>query len=277
MTSSPHGQTSRDEDHTHTRRCFWDGREARWSCAPTTATPATATPTTGTPGSATTAAAAERAPVDVRDMLVVHTAMLREFRLAPAAVVAVAADDHRRVKVVASHVRFLTDLLHHHHEGEDRLLWPTLRERASTRAGALINEVEEQHSDLDAALDAVERCRAAWSVGPTPAARDALAHHLGHLHDRLADHLDLEERELLPLAAALLTQAEWDAVGEAGAAAVRRRDLPLLFGMFAQEGEPAVLAQMLSAAPRLARVVIPPVAARAYARRTRRVHGTPRP
>ena len=38
-----------------------------------------------------------------------------------------------------------------------------------------------------------------------------------------------------------------------------------------------LLAEMLGAAPRLARVVLPALATRAYARRARRVHGTDRP
>ena len=50
------------ETHTHTNSCWWHPEQARWVCAHTAAAPL----------------------VDVRDMIVVHTAMLREFRLAPA-------------------------------------------------------------------------------------------------------------------------------------------------------------------------------------------------
>ncbi|SEQ79248.1 hemerythrin domain-containing protein [Microlunatus flavus] len=255
--------------HTHTARCYWDLHRATWSCGPATGLDL-APP-------AAPAAEPERPLVDVRDMVVVHTALLRELRLAPAAVLRVGTGDRRGAERVAAHVLFLTDLLHHHHQGEDRLLWPPLRERASADAVALIDEVEEQHAGLDLELGCVERFRVAWAAEPTPGARDQLAHHLGHLHALLAEHLDLEERALLPLAAALLTQAEWGAVGEAGAAGVAKRHLPLVFGMFAYEGDPAVVAAMLGAAPRLARVVIPPVARSAYARRARRVHGTSRP
>ena len=48
----------------------------------------------------------------------------------------------------------------------------------------------------------------------------------------LAEHLDTEERDLLPLAAAHLTPAQWAAVGAAGAASVPRSKLLLVFGMF---------------------------------------------
>lgn len=57
-----------DEVHTHTCSCHGDVAQARWSCM---------TRPTPTPG----AACVDPPPVDVRDMLVVHTAMLREFAL----------------------------------------------------------------------------------------------------------------------------------------------------------------------------------------------------
>lgn len=117
----------------------------------------------------------------------------------------------------------------------------------------------------------------AWAEDPSRSTRDELVHRLGHLHALLRDHLDLEERALLPLAAAVLTKAEWDEIGEAGAAEMPKRALPLAFGMFSYEGDPAVLAEMLHAAPRIAQTVLPVLATRAYARRARQVHGTARP
>ena len=74
-----------------------------------------------------------------------------------------------------------------------------------------------------------------------------------------------------------LTEAEWNAIGEAGAAGFPKSTLPLVFGMFAYEGDPAVLRGMLKAAPALPRVVIPRIAPRFYARRALPVHGTRRP
>lgn len=82
---------------------------------------------------------------------------------------------------------------------------------------------------------------------------------------------------MLPLAAGVLTEAEWNAIGEAGAAGLPKSSLPLVFGMFAYEGDPAVLRDMLKAAPAVPRVVIPRVAPRVYARRALQVHGTRRP
>jgi hemerythrin-like domain-containing protein len=215
--------------------------------------------------------------VDVRDMVLVHTAMLREFRLAPAAVTRTSAGDRRRARMVADHLRFLCDLLHHHHQGEDDLLWPKLRARSGPAALEVIEAVEAQHQDIDATLGRVEQRRLAWQNDPGLGQRDQLADELERLHVVLRDHLDLEERALLPLAATLLTLEEWQAVGEAGAASIPRPAMPLVLGMFAYEGDPAVLAQMLTGAPLPVRTLLPKIGRRLYARRAKHVHGTARP
>lgn len=218
----------------------------------------------------------DRPLVDVRDMVVVHTAMLREFRLAPAAVRRT-PPDRKRVEVVAAHLRFLCDLLHHHHQGEDELLWPKLRDRTQPSARQTIEEVEAQHETIDATLDQVEQLRLAWIEDPGTGTREELTDALDRLHTVLREHLDLEERALLPLAAMVLTAEEWHAVGEAGAASIPRSAMPLVFGMFAYEGDPAVLATMLAGAPLPVRVLIPRIAPRVYARRAKLIHGTTRP
>jgi hemerythrin-like domain-containing protein len=242
--------------HTHTNRCWWNPDEARWVCR---------------------GDAEDRVLVDVRDMIVVHTALLREFRLAPAAVRRTAAGDRRRARVVSGHLRFVCDLLHHHHEGEDELLWPPLRSRTPASAGPLLDDAEAQHAGLDAALTEVGELTTRWERSPDGSLRDQLAAALEKLHALLAEHLDLEERALLPLAAAALTQAEWHAIGEQAAAAMPKPALALAFGMFAYEGDPEVLRTMLASAPAVPRKLVPLVAPHLYARRARRVHGTPTP
>jgi hemerythrin-like domain-containing protein len=247
----------------HTDRRWWNWDEARWECRPSLPGEAPSVP--------------ERALVDVRDMIVVHTALLREFRLLPAAVRHTPPGDRKRVAAVAHHLRFLSELLHHHHAGEDALLWPKLRERTTEASSRLIDRVEAQHIDIDVALRRVGAACDDWADKPDAARREELAVRLSALHEVLRDHLDLEERALLPLAAALLTEDEWHAIGKAAAAATPKRSLPLLFGMFAYEGDPPVITGMLRSAPPLPRLLLPRVAAGSYARRCRHIHGTARP
>ncbi|TQS43458.1 hemerythrin domain-containing protein [Cryptosporangium phraense] len=244
------------ETHHHTNRCYWSPGDAGWNCD---------------------GGGSERVLVDVRDMIVVHTAMLREFRLAPAAVRRTEAGDRRRARVVSGHLRFLTELLHHHHAGEDELLWPTLRARTSASAHRLIDDVEAQHVEIDVALRRGEELLDAWAQAPDAGRREQLAAALEHLHAVLKDHLDLEERALLPLAAGALTEGEWHAIGEAAVAAMPKPALALAFGMFAYEGEPEVLRAMVASAPPVPRTLLPLVAPRLYARRAKAVHGTAKP
>lgn len=215
--------------------------------------------------------------VDVRDMIVVHTAILREFRLAPAAVLRPPVGDDKQASFVAAHLRFLCDILHHHHQAEDELLWPKLRARVTSSSIEVINEVEAQHHVIDAVLNRVEKRQSAWAEDPTTGNRDHLTEELERLYSVLADHLELEERALLPLAASVLTTDEWQAVGAAGAASIPKSAMPLVLGMFFYEGDPAVITDMLKEAPFPVRKLIPMIAPRVYARRAKRIHGTRQP
>ncbi|MEH3153816.1 MAG: hemerythrin domain-containing protein [Gordonia paraffinivorans] len=215
--------------------------------------------------------------VDVRDMLVVHTALLREFRLAPGAVRRVHADDPRQRDRVDDHLDLLCTLMHHHHEGEDQLLWPLLRKRLAGEDAAMLDVVEAQHAGIDAALGRVDVARAAWRETVDAMTTGRLASALDDLFVALRDHLEVEERSVLPLAAVHLDPAEWHAVGEAGAAAVPKSSMPLVIGMFAYEADPAVLRDMLRPAPAPVRILMPRIGPRVYARRALAVHGTRTP
>ena len=246
------------ETHSHTNACWWDPARAGWVCTPA-------------------AARQDRDLVDVRDMIVVHTAMLREFRLAAPAVARVAPGDARQAAVVDDHLAFLCGLLHHHHTSEDDLLWPALRDRVPAAAQALIEDAESQHAGIDLALDRVHDARTDWRARPDGRNRDVLVAALRGLHVLLVEHLELEERTLLPLAASALTDAEWHAIGEQAVEAMPKPALVLAFGMFAYEGDPAVLRDMLRTAPAVPRLLLPRIAPRVYARRAAKIHGTARP
>lgn len=210
-------------------------------------------------------------------MLVVHIAMRREFRLAPGLVRGVAAGDLTRAGVVADHLRWLLDLLHHHHEGEDRLLWPLLLERVPAEVAPTVELMQNQHEAIGATVtEAGTRCEA-WRAAADATGRDALADALDRLHTALDEHLALEEREVLPLAAATLSPQEWGRLGEEGMAGVPPRQRPLVLGMFMYEGDPATIKGMLAHAPTLPRLALPVVGPRVFARYARKVHGTPVP
>lgn len=213
------------------------------------------------------------ATVDTRDMVVVHTALLREIRRAPAAVERAAAGRSRRRRArTVRHLRLILDLLEHHHAGEDRLMLPLLRGRISRDELPAVDTGEEQHARIEGLLGDIGGALARWSGGDHGAA-PGLAAMLTALHGALEPHLRGEETDILPLVATHLSVAEWQAVGDAGFRATPKSALVLVFGMFMAEGDPEVLRSMLAAAPAPARVLLPRIAPAVYARRCRAVHG----
>jgi hypothetical protein len=214
--------------------------------------------------------------IDTREMVVVHTAFRRELGAAPGLVRGVAAGDRPRAQVVGDHVQLLLDMLHHHHTGEDDLLWPKLLARVPEELTPVVLLMEGQHELIAQELDTAQAVLPAWRSAAGAADRDELAAALERMHPLLVEHLAAEEERVLPLAAAALTQAEWDELGERGMAGIPKQKLPMVFGMLMAEGDPEVLRAMIGHAPLVPRLVVPRIAPRAYGRYTRQVQGVPR-
>lgn len=207
--------------------------------------------------------------------VVVHTALRREFRLAPPLVRNV-VDTHRAV-VVVRHLDLLFRLLHHHHELEDELVWPILRDRVDDHVLPSIEAMSVQHAEVARlGAEATDRL-AGFATTAGIAERNRLADVLGELHARLIEHLDLEEQIVLPLAERHLQLTEWAEIGRRADAAIPSKDRALSFGMLQYQGDPDVLASMLASAPRIVRVLVPRLAHRAYRRHAIAVYGTPAP
>jgi iron-sulfur cluster repair protein YtfE (RIC family) len=153
--------------------------------------------------------AAER--VDTHEMVIVHRLFRREFRLLPVMVRHVPAGDRDRAAVVAGHGADMTYTLHHHHTGEDLLLWPKLLARARPRA-ELVHRMQAQHERVAVLLDRVDVLTVQWRQSADPATRDELANVLAQTSAALDEHLSDEENEILPLVAEHITVQEWDAL-----------------------------------------------------------------
>ncbi|MFD3457290.1 hemerythrin domain-containing protein [Streptomyces sp. NPDC058691] len=212
---------------------------------------------------------------DVRDMYMAHTMLRREFGLLPQLVRDVAPYDTKRSEVVGAHAELLCGMLHFHHEGEDVILWPLLHERGGEEAEAIVPVMEEQHHAIEAAHAQAMRLLPEWRS----AARGG--HELAEVFDRLLaallEHMTMEERRILPLAEKYVTAAEWRQLGEHGTGEMPKKALPLAFGMAMYEGDPEVIKAVLAEAPGPARLIMPFLAPRLYARHAKRVHGTATP
>jgi hemerythrin-like domain-containing protein len=215
--------------------------------------------------------------VDTRSMVCVHTFLRREFRLAAGLIRSVHACDTRRARIVADHLEFLTTFLHHHHAGEDRLLWPKLMARVPEELAPLVGLMQAQHEHVAALLQDIEPVRARWRSHAREADRDELARTFDELYLGLTEHLDAEEQRLLPIAARTVSRAEWRQLDAEGRNGIRTPDLPLVLGMLQYEGHPQVVADIVRQAPLLLRLIVPPLSRRAFRKHALAVHGTATP
>ncbi len=214
---------------------------------------------------------------DTRDMLVVHGAFRREFRLAPGLVRRTHAGDVDRAKLVADHIALITTFLHLHHNGEDRHLWPMVLRNVDEAAAPVVLLMEAHHEAMSAQMDAIEELRGRFEATAGEAEREELAGACDRLVTLLNEHLDAEEARILPLAAQHISAQEWATLGEEGMGDIPKKQLPLAFGMMTHEGDPEVVAEMIAKAPLLVRLIVPPLARRAFKRYALRVHGTATP
>lgn len=212
---------------------------------------------------------------DTRDMYMAHAALRREFRLLPGLIRSVQPGDTRRAEVVGAHAALMCAVLHGHHEGEDLLLWPRLAERGGAEAAAVVPTMEEQHQTIENHYAQATRLLGSWRS--TGRGGEVLADAFDELTTALEEHMALEEKVILPLAAKHLTAKEWHQLGEHGMEAVPKNVLPLVFGMAMYEGDPEVIKAVLATAPLPVRLLVPVIGRRRYAAHAKRVHGTPTP
>jgi hemerythrin-like domain-containing protein len=191
-------------------------------------------------------------PTDTSDMIVVHRVFRREFPMAPSLIRAVRPGDVRRARVVANHLRDLHEGLHHHHTGEDELLWPLLLARVDLDADKVLL-MEAQHHRVDGLLTRASALLPAWEA--TASSGEELASVYEELWPVLLEHLEAEETTVLPLVAEHVTQVEWDRLGERFERETPKSRLLLFLGALLEEATPAEAALMLGRLPLPARVL----------------------
>ena len=99
---------------------------------------------------------------DPADTFAAHTMFRREFGLMPGLIRAVTPGDRQRATLVADHIALLSGVLSQHHGGEDRHIWPRLRERCPEESGPLIDVMEDQHHAVRTGLLQVSKALQPW-------------------------------------------------------------------------------------------------------------------
>ena len=151
----------------------------------------------------------DQAPeLDTSDMISVHRAFREAFAAAPELVGGASGD---RVGLVGNFYANVLEFLRVHHEGEELLLFPLLRERCPDQL-ATVDRIAEQHHDVEGAVARSQELLGRWISEPGPEMGRRLADALESLGKQLASHLDDEERELLPLCVGRVSAPEWGAL-----------------------------------------------------------------
>ena len=203
------------------------------------------------------------APIDVRDMAIVHATFRRSFTESAHLLRQRPTPSPERVQFLSDHIAFGIDMLHHHHEAEDEHLFPVLMARAPEEA-AMVTDVGDEHKQVSGAIDAVTDARVAWQNTPTPQSAESLASALDTLNEVLQGHLDDEEQKVVPLAAVTLTQQEWDALGEAARSGIPKSKMPVAFGMLLEPLDADDRAYMKSHLPLPVRLLYGPLIQRPW-------------
>jgi len=90
--------------------------------------------------------------------------------------------------------------LHHHHEDEETIFWPGLRQLGATEA--LMGELESEHAHMLSALDAADAAMKTFHAGPSEENASTAHSSTTDLGGVILSHLAHEERDLEPIAAA---------------------------------------------------------------------------
>ena len=184
---------------------------------------------------------------DVTDMVAVHSVFRDTLGAAPALIEGASDGDAARAALVANYYDNILQFLEVHHESEEKLVFPLLRQRCPADA-PLVEQLEAEHAEALALLQQAQRAVTAWEAGDgdaAPAARDAIE----SLRSQLVGHLDNEEASVLPLCSAYLSPQEWGAIPGHALATYRGDKVWLILGLIRERMNDEQRAAMLDHMP----------------------------
>lgn len=166
---------------------------------------------------------------DTDDMFAVHGVFRDCLGAAPTLVGDIAPGDTERVALIANYYENILSFLESHHDGEEKLVFPLLRERCAGD-DALIDHMNEQHHEALTLLEEAKTSLAEWPGGDV-AAQQAAQDRLGELYSHLDEHLVEEEEKVLPLVGEYLSMEEWGQLPGHGMANFHGDKIWLILGL----------------------------------------------
>jgi hemerythrin-like domain-containing protein len=219
----------------------------------------------------TTASSATEPRPNTREMVIIHNVFRRLFGDLPGLIRATRPGDAARAAVLADAYVEIADGLHHHHTNEDELLWPLLMQRAADKG--LVLRAEEQHERVHELIECGNSQVQVYRASAGAASRDALARTIEELDAALGEHMDDEERYILPLVEQHLTVAEWEQLGERGRASIPKDRMLIHLGWILEGLPVADRKQFLARMPLGARVAWRLIGRRRFAAERNSIYG----
>ena len=202
------------------------------------------------------------------DLVLVHKAFRREFRLLPTLVDHVLAGDVARATVIAAHCRELTTALRHHHTAESELLWPRLGDRAPIDSAVLQRLRDGHRADADL-IGELDGLLPLWEQAADADLRAVLVDILAELAVAVAAHLDATEQFVLPGVDTHFGTTEWLALGLRAASWIPLHRMAWLLGAMLEDATPTERSNLLAKVPGPARLLYRMVGQEQYAKEMR--------
>ena len=184
---------------------------------------------------------------DVSELIAVHGVFRDTLGAAPGLVGGVAPGDGQRLALVANYYDNILFFLEAHHDGEEEIVFPLLRDRCPDQH-ALLDQLDAEHKEAMALLASAQGSLAAWAGGDSDAA-GAVVDDLGALRAALVTHLDREETEALPLCERNLSAEEWGSLSGHGMANYHGDKIWLILGLIRERMTEAQRARMIEHMP----------------------------
>ena len=154
--------------------------------------------------------AAHPGPVDMTMMYVMHHGFRRDLTAFAQAARVTPVHDRLAWQALAERWDLFSEVLHHHHAGEDAGLWPLLMERTDDPGRVVLEAMEAEHAEIDPILQSCAAGFARLSTHADEDTRAALAVRLCAARESLGRHLRHEETEAIEIIQQVMTHEEWE-------------------------------------------------------------------
>jgi NAD(P)-dependent dehydrogenase (short-subunit alcohol dehydrogenase family) len=140
---------------------------------------------------------------------IIHAAFRRDLTRLDAALSAFPAGSGQRAGQLRAAWDNLAVQLHHHHQDEETIFWPTLKKLGADEA--MIGDLGGEHARMLAALDDASASMATFTADPSAANAAAACVAIAELNRVIDIHLVHEERDLEPFMVTQLATPEMKA------------------------------------------------------------------